>query len=209
VDISTKALQATAALCSCLRYFGRAVVGVARQEDRVVMLDMVSRLSPSLQERVILVQFKMNRPANLPFHMVAWGQEFVKRHNCKLDADTTTDMEFDNEMCRAHSFPSPRGGPINVTFATRSNFPDAGVHPISHVYFTECDQIVRFDSLQTLAALTAASNDSTFFTGRRKEKHVDSVPEDYMTGLNIWRECGVPGYSLTWPRSHYVHHDVN
>jgi hypothetical protein len=61
------------------------------------------------------------------------------------------------------------------------------------------DQIVRFDSVDTFRALSAASNSSCFFTGRRKEKERDSDELDYMGKLSQWRECGEPGYSLHWP----------
>jgi hypothetical protein len=32
-----------AVVCSCLKYFGHVVVGVARDEDRVLINDLVSR----------------------------------------------------------------------------------------------------------------------------------------------------------------------
>lgn len=42
VDTSTKALQATASVCSCLKYFGKVVIGVARSDDKSIIMDMVS-----------------------------------------------------------------------------------------------------------------------------------------------------------------------
>jgi hypothetical protein len=44
VDASTKALQAMATTCSCLKYYGRVVIGVARIEDRRIIEKMVSLL---------------------------------------------------------------------------------------------------------------------------------------------------------------------
>jgi hypothetical protein len=41
VDASTKALQCMAAVCSCLKYFGRVVIGVGRTEDRKIILKIV------------------------------------------------------------------------------------------------------------------------------------------------------------------------
>lgn len=177
----------------------------------------------------MVVHFKMHRPANLPFHLIAWGQHYVKHHNCKRfytnDDHTMNDVTYGFEsrhidtnklsehpdevydVCYPNSFPMARGGPMNVTFTTKTEFSDAGESPIKYIYFSECDQIVRFDSVQTQIALTAASNDSTFFTGRRKEKNYESHPHEYMGGLTIWRECGVPGYSLSWPKSKFVQHD--
>jgi len=79
--------------------------------------------------------------------------------------------------------------------------------PIKFVYYTESDQVVKFDSLSTLQALSSASNDSTFFVGKRREKARDTDPEKYMESLNHWRECGVPGYSLIWPKDVHVQID--
>ncbi len=190
----------------------------------------IGRLSIEARKNIIVVHFKMHRPANLPFHLIAWGQHYVKHHNCKSFYSNSVHSHLDNtlgfesgthidtnklnevrndlyDICHPNSFPSPRGGPLNVTFITKTEFSDAGENPIKYIYFSECDQIVRFDSPQTLNALSAATNDSTFFTGRRKEKNYESVPDEYMSGLTIWRECGVPGYSLSWPKSNFVHHD--
>jgi hypothetical protein len=41
VDASTKALQTLATTCSCLKYYGNVVIGVTRNEDRNLILDMV------------------------------------------------------------------------------------------------------------------------------------------------------------------------
>jgi len=38
-------------------------------------------------------------------------------------------------------------------------------HSIRYIYYTEADQIVRFDSLLTFNAVKAASNATTFFSG--------------------------------------------
>ena len=40
--MSTKALLAGATLCSTLRYFGQAVIGVATDSDRITINEMVS-----------------------------------------------------------------------------------------------------------------------------------------------------------------------
>ena len=78
------------------------------------------------------------------------------------------------------------------------------MHPVAHCAMAAADQVVRFDEESTLAALSAASNSTCFFVGRRKEKKVDAEPASYMDGLGNWRECGVPGFSLTWPRDTHV-----
>ena len=76
--------------------------------------------------------------------------------------------------------------------------------PFRFVYYTEMDQIVRFDSVETFKAISAASNSSCFFTGRRKEKERDSDAMDYMGSLSQWRECGEAGYSMNWPADIHV-----
>ena len=80
----------------------------------------------------------------------------------------------------------------------------SSLKPFRFIYYTEMDQIVRFDSVETFRALSAASNSSCFFTGRRKEKERDSEASDYMGQLTQWRECGEPGYSMTWPADVHV-----
>ena len=305
-----------------------------------------------------VVQFQMNKPAHLPFHLLAWGQQYVRVHNCynfyadhtaatgggggssgsiisasstvrqgviergkrilqenesNFDSNNTTaaqnasesksdqainsnstikvnsnigsvhksgataaQIEYFNadhvhkldsslipaankdafEICAAGAIITSVGGPVKVVYLkkfdigpakmriVRAGTAVAGVdnnnnssttggsgngngHQLSsisvatngttitlkhypaikYVYFTESDQVVRFDTLNTLHALTAASNDTTFFVGKRREKARDSDPADYMGALNSWRECGVPGYSLSWPKDKLVRID--
>lgn len=113
------------------------------------------------------------------------------------------------EICR----PSSKGiqhslyalTPINVTAMTFFNHKDSTntlvyyphidhplIHdvPIEYVYYTEADQIVRFQSEALLEATLAASNGTTYFIGRRKVKKRDSAPDDYMGSLNRGSKCG-------------------
>jgi hypothetical protein len=171
----------------------------------------------------------MAKPAHLPFHLLAWGQTFVRDHNCrgwskeaalkeerfKKDTELYT-ICSDERLEKQH-----KGGPVNVTYHRKASFrgfPErqagdsdsnnsttpSGHYPIRFVYYTEMDQVVRFDSLNTLRALSKASNESCFFVGRRKEKNRDSRAEEYMGTLDSWRECGEPGYSMSWPNDHIV-----
>ena len=77
--------------------------------------------------------------------------------------------------------------------------------PYHMVYFTESDQVVVFEDVTALHALTVASNSTTFFVGRRKHKDSKTSPTDYMGGLNSWRQCGSPGYAFEWPGDVVVH----
>ena len=42
VDASTKGLQTMATVCSCLKYYGHVIIGVARSEDLAIVNRMVS-----------------------------------------------------------------------------------------------------------------------------------------------------------------------
>lgn len=242
VDASTKALQTLATTCSCLKYFGSVVIGVVRPEDRVLILSMLSKLEGKAKH-VNVVQFRLARPAYLPFHLLAWGQHFVRHVNCQAFysspskesdrdgaaanastigkeyfgfAEGTVDLrkvpegQADYEICLPNAITPYSGSPVHVLYmrkpARHTDSSNATV-PLRYVYYTECDQVVVFDDMQTLRALSAASNDTTFFTGRRKEKSRDSDPSAYMEGLTMWRECGVAGYSLTWPKPAVVFQD--
>ena len=235
VKAEVKVLQCMATLCSTLRYFGHAVIGVTRPDDRELIASTLQRLDPRIRRRTHLVQFGMAKPAHLPFHLLAWGQTFVRDHNCrgwskdaalteerfKKDAELYT-ICSDERLEKQH-----KGGPVNVTYHSKPSFREGHGHaavsvnsnstpdgtnsrirsanyPIRFVYYTEMDQVVRFDSLNTLRALSKASNESCFFVGRRKEKNRDSIAEEYMGTLDSWRECGEPGYSMSWPNDHIV-----
>ena len=207
-----KVLQCMATLCSTLRYFGQAVIGVTRDDDRELITSTLARMDAKIRRRAHVLQLSMPKPAHLPFHLLAWGQKYVKEHNCRdfpangdraaADKKIATDPGVfsictDERLEKQH-----RGGPVNVTYhrKSRGHTSNTTTHaPIRFVYYTEMDQIVRFDSLSTLRAISKASNDSCFFVGRRREKDRDSSPLEYMGALNSWRECGEPGYSFSWP----------
>ncbi|KAJ1421024.1 hypothetical protein B484DRAFT_126176 [Ochromonadaceae sp. CCMP2298] len=140
------------------------------------------------------------------------------------------------DICRARGVVGSIGGPVKVVYMRKWDFGLGGhrrghgqsqgqdrgqrqtqgegqersrrkLPPIKFIYYTESDQVVRFDSPATLAALSSASNESCFFVGKRREKSRDTDPAQYMSGLNSWRECGVPGYSLSWPKHTHVQLD--
>ncbi len=248
------------------------------------LVSQIDKLSVGARHHINVVHLKMAKPAHLPFHLLTWGQHYVRRHNCQqyfhqnatsaaavspgsdvgeskrralrphkgdkgaaaaaevLDVDLAL-LPADDlyDICRPGGVARSIGAPVNVTYTKKhegynlfrsdnrtssgakssgnstaahshgnhntsstSSHSRAAQTPIKFVYFTECDQVVRFDSFETLRALSAASNESCFFTGRRREKNLDSAPDDYMGSLTSWRNCGVPGYSLHWPRDIHV-----
>jgi hypothetical protein len=144
--------------------------------------------------------------------LLVWGQQLVRDHNCNLpqasDVDNLKSREQQfYEICDNKPFRSI-GTPIAVSYnqselSIERNASDVK-YPIKYVYFTESDQVVRFDSMATMRALTAASNSSCFFVGRRKEKNGLSAPDEYMRYLDSWRTCGASGYTLRWPKTAYV-----
>jgi hypothetical protein len=240
VSPSTKALQCLASLCSVLKYFGHAVIGTTRPDDRLLIEELLDALHPAIKDRVDIIQFSMNKPAHLPFHLLAWGQSYVQKHNCenygkplsaskeniienihdyhrvKFEKKLTTEGD-EYSICQDNIKQRQHGTPYEIVSHKKSPYYEkiyknnamsgiAGkvVYPIRYVYYTENDQIVRFDSDSTFYALSAACNDTTFFTGRRKEKQFTSDPNDYMGELVNWRNCGSPGWSLDWSNTRFV-----
>lgn len=267
------------AICSALNYFGHVVVGVTRDEDLKLLLSMLDQVNPLIRSHVDIVQYRMSKPAHLPFHMLAWGQVYVQNNNCKNIAlsrekssvasiatslintifgggsnnsssssavaaskrirrrleggghhhrvekhpNTKDDGRNPYGICTENFHKKHHGRPVIVAYhrpashfvgvhneSADTSFDPVGLtvrHPIHFVYYSECDQIIRFDSPASFAAISDASNDTTFFTGRRREKTMTSDPEDYMGALDNWRNCGNPGYSLTWPTDKVVRID--
>jgi hypothetical protein len=80
--------------------------------------------------------------------------------------------------------------------------------PIKLVYYTEMDQVVRFDFMETMQAIASACNDTTFVSGYRREKRHNSDPADYMGNLTIVRHCGAAGFSMIWPKENIIRQDT-
>lgn len=116
--------------------------------------------------------------------------------------------------------------PINVTYMTPrrdkeeieanpsgivgsvllGNYPLYPVHkyPIKYIYYTEADQILRFDSIRTFDVITTVTNESHYLTGYRREKHWKSDPNDYMGSLDRGRKCGQECFNIAWPSSKQI-----
>jgi hypothetical protein len=128
-----------------------------------------------------VIQFHAQPPALLPFHLLLWAQTCLRHSPCTPSRPpplplNCTDINF---LCSAY----------------RSVVEETG--PISHLYYTESDQIVRFLE-DGLALLLGASNLSTIVMGHRMQKTPLSSPEAYMEGLILTRDvCGRRGFILT------------
>lgn len=188
---------------------------MVRSEDKVLLRRLLGQLHPAVAAHArVVVLTNLQRPANLPFHLLAWTQGFLKAHNCgwrRGDSNEQSGVASSSAYFKEHfSVCSvdvdklyhggrPESSPsVPHILSSRRNGSEAP-RPIRFVYYTESDQVLRFDGPEVLAALTALSNSSCFFTGRRREKSPDSAPEAYMAGLDRWRNCGVPGYGARWP----------
>lgn len=201
MDIKIKALQCMATVCSCLRYFGRVVIGVSREEDKEIITQMIAELPENISGSIHIVHIQMDRPAHLPFHLLTWGQAFIKSTNCAL-ANIFTESKY-SELYRICKGNIKHIEHIEVISEILPKFNIST--PIKFIYYTESDQIVRFDNITTLSALSDASNSTTFFVGRRKSKNILSEPDVYMDNLDSWRECCAAGSLLDYPVSNEVH----
>lgn len=208
-----KAMLTMSTICSCLKYFGQVVIGVSRDQDATLINNQITPIilknGHSLKRYIHVVQLELGRPAYLPFHLLAWGQNFVREHNCVKVAEAKSvakghpNFEL-YEICDNEPF--RHKGKVIVTSYNKSALSyerekevSAGTKtlvPFKYVYFTESDQIVRFDSFKTMTTLMQASNSTCFFVGRRKEKDGTSDASEYMKFLNGFRQCGASGYYL-------------
>eukprot|EP01038_Epipyxis_sp_PR26KG_P006295 gene6295-8669_t len=304
VNASTKSLQCFATVCSCLKYFGNVIIGVTNIDDRKVIQQQLKEFPSQAQQRIHIVQFEVERPIILIFHLLVWIQHYVKIHNClrfhmqnsqqikyppKRNSDSSAQKGtrklswkkkpvvkyyFNNSILNIdpkdlytkpkytpydicflkfnsiqNSVHAADGKPPNVTYISWMEYLDqtkqnvslehisnnrvdyglgfdmnfmlrqtyhptignakiAPLHstPIQYIYYTESDQILRFDSKETFDAISAASNETTYFLGKRKEKSTNSDPIKYMSGLIKYRrDCGIEGYNMSWPTDKYIY----
>ena len=147
-----------------------------------------------------IVQLELGRPAYLPFHLLAWGQQLIRLHNCALpEAKSVTKDHPNFKLYRiCDNQPFRHKGQVKVHAYNASKLSEEVAadqkKPFKFVYYTESDQVVRFDNANTLNTILQASNSSCFFVGRRKEKDGNSDPKEYMKYLNIFRQCGTSGF---------------
>lgn len=227
IKAEIKALQTMAVLCSLLKYFAYVIVGVTRVEDLALIKSEVSSLQAiwsilactcirthvihGITSQVALlgeaivsrvhVQMLNNlaKPANLPFHLLEFAKQYIKKVNSCLDAVPPETLDNALNDCNQYflSFVNEQKavlGPTPVGWK------------VKFLYYTESDQIVKFRDIHVRDAILSATNMTTMFIGRRLEKDWKSPPEEFMNGLIITRSvCGLGLYTLDWPASHYVY----
>ncbi|KAJ1434638.1 hypothetical protein B484DRAFT_446535, partial [Ochromonadaceae sp. CCMP2298] len=76
--------------------------------------------------------------------------------------------------------------------------------PLSLVFFTEADQLVRFHSPQVKRAIAAANNGTAYILGTRRAKGGRSDPSKYMDKLDTGRLCGDTPSVMDWPASRHI-----
>ncbi len=85
------------------------------------------------------------------------------------------------------------------TIKTIANMIDAKLlRPITHIYYTESDQLVYIRDKIVLDILLHNNNATTTLVGRRTEKLGTSNASEYMNQLIPTRAtCGLPGYQVS------------
>ena len=154
-----------------------------------------------------LVQFDIMKGAYLPFQLVTWGQKFVKEINCNIKEKQKIDVKKINNDDNIYKICSQR-----LTKFWEHIYISAYVYigkpitkPLKYIYYTECDQIVRFDSRNTLSDILYVLNSTYWIISRRKSKDIRSAPEDYMGSLSIQRPCHCArSYHMNVPDSKYI-----
>jgi hypothetical protein len=164
-----------------------------------------------VSQQVHLVQFELVKNANLPFHLLAYGQAFMKNHNCRIfnntdlrdrarfpdvfevcDTEASIALEKELKKKNRHHRGRVHNQHGNVTFYQPSPVyaGDRLNLELRYAYFTEADQIVHLESMDTLYGLASVTNITTFVLPRRREKEFPSPPALYNSNLTQGRHCG-------------------
>ncbi len=158
-----------------------------------------------MTDRIHIVQFKLEKNAHLPFHLLAYGQLFIKKHNCNIfyTPELRKNARFPEvfEICDPIELlqgnqqkikqPINQHGPI--VFTRVSPFYEQGDTKeleIRYAYFTEADQILHIESMDILYGIASVTNKTTFILPRRREKQYPSIAKEYNNHLSLGRHCG-------------------
>jgi hypothetical protein len=183
----------------------------------------------TVRNRVKVLRLTTFKPANLPFALLEWGREYIrgvndceraqrvdkgnkiKKKRKKRSKDVINEKD-EYVVTRLLQNESGDGYTETMSHVKSCNdlFPIFSGQIITHVYYTESDQILHFSDSVTRRAIISATNSSTFLIGRRMEKTVNAMypPSDYMHVLSPTRAlCGdsKQPYELDWPSSRFIH----
>ena len=172
-------------------------------------------MNPIIARRVNVLRLDIPRPSALPFHLLTWGQRFVMHHNCKVHNDANTVgrrlRRSEDNIGNCDLYPHVRnikniqGEHRFVKHNHTFHFPVKAL--VKYVYYTESDELVYFEDLETLRVISEGSNGTCFFLGRRAERFFDPKksstqrPEDYKLHYTQGRFCGKNGFELSFQDS--------
>ena len=157
--------------------------------------------------------YDLFKPANLPFHLLEFAKEYIKKTNTCLKTLPPDSLDTLPNNCNQYftAFINQQKALLvnskDSSGGSDTNSKQHSVHgwKVNFLYYTESDQIVKFKDMHIRDAVIAATNITTMFIGRRLEKDWKSDPETYMKQLIPTRNvCGEGLYTLNWPASHYV-----
>lgn len=163
---------------------------IYRQVNDLIHCQII-KYNAALLEHITFQAFDIPKPASLPFYLLVWGQVNVKRNNCIV-------QRIERRM--------PIGDCGTIAGFHDGTAAALSRHLITHIYYTESDQIVNFQNRGIVDALVGSLNDTILFMGARKEKVSSSDPANYDEDLQSTRPggCGQGGFVLDWPKSRHV-----
>jgi hypothetical protein len=162
-----KVKQLLTTLCSILKYFEYVVIGVTDVNEQKLVASMISQqllaLSPSTSSSRITVKiFQVPLPALLPFYLLNWGQRFLMQQNyqlCQQQKHTDTRQDnlcdtMDNVVKENHK--NNKNNIMNLKWKiprTISGELLSVNRPVSVVYYSESDSILRPRNLKSMESL--------------------------------------------------------
>ncbi len=143
---------------------------------------------------------------------MTWAQIQILRHNCEIcrapSAEAIIRSSPGCKYCKGEDeflFHHHRAVIESrvVSSPPRTFWPRNA--PIDYVYYTEADQILTFNDISTMLAISDISNATTVLFGRRRYKsNIGRYPDRYDYILNKGRGCGAEGYAINWPESKHI-----
>lgn len=144
-----------------------------------------------------------------------WAKTYVARINCFYRQKHNIPFApFKHKRHKESTDPCPQilAEIPSDSYSKRVNHFDTALN-ITHVYYTESDQLLKIRDRSVRDLIISASNYSTHIIGRRCEKHVArkkverSYPERYMEDVRPTRAaCGDwdDNYEIHWPGDKYI-----
>lgn len=147
-------------------------------------------------KRIFLKQFNPPYPANLPFYLLQWTQLYLRVRICLQDKALTTSCLESIQRSSFLEYSYHSSDTFSNDIASSPLFSeDHLASPITHVFYSEADQLVHFASRSVLHIVMGVGSGPTLLLPRRKEKRERSRSRRYDTDLvNVRSLCGGGGY---------------